>query len=214
MSCQKQAIRAHSVQNSRVLDLLVRDGHVKALGRTIDGISGAAIRFENVGRKEATTFTGFCSEHDSQIFRPIDIEPFDPTNRLHLFLVSYRAVAKELHAQMEPAFRIQAGYKERVRLGLDTGNKPEPIGMLALDWMFKSYSTYEYKLHFDNALVSGKFDAVLHDIISINHDSPAIAVCSLFSIDDVTNKGDYVRVALNVIPMTTTESVVIFILSS
>jgi hypothetical protein len=210
MSCQRPAIRAHSVQNSRVLDLLVCDGHVKALGKTIDKTNGAIIQFGDVGRNEATTFTGFCSEHDSHIFRPIDANALDAANSQHLFLVAYRALAKELHAQMEAAFRIQGGYNERVRLGLDTGNEPEPVGMLALEYMVKSYSTYEYKLHFDHALVSEKFSTILHDVIRINHKSPAIAVCSVFAVDGVANEGDWVRVALNVMPINMSESFVMF----
>jgi hypothetical protein len=209
MSCQAQAIRSHSVQNSRVLDLLVREGHVKALRRKIDR-KKAVIRFENLGRNEATTFTGFCSEHDSRIFRPIDVEIVEPADGGQLFLLAYRALAKELHAQMEAAFRIQGGYNERVRLGLDNGNEPEPIGLLALEWMVKSYSTYEYKLHFDDALVSAKFDGILHDVIWINHHSPTVAVCSLFSVDDIPNNRDYVRAALNVMPVDKGASMVVF----
>jgi len=68
MACKAQAIRSHSVQNSRVLDLLVRDGHVKALGKRIDNKAGPVIRFEDVGRNEATTFTGFCAKHDAAAF--------------------------------------------------------------------------------------------------------------------------------------------------
>lgn len=74
MTCEAQAIRSHSVQNSRVLDLLVRDGHVKALGKRIDKMTGPVIQFEDVGRNEATTFTGFCAEHDAKIFAAIETE--------------------------------------------------------------------------------------------------------------------------------------------
>jgi hypothetical protein len=36
MGCPAAAIRAHSLQNSQVLDLLARDGHVKAIVKRID----------------------------------------------------------------------------------------------------------------------------------------------------------------------------------
>ena len=88
------------------MDLLARDGHVKALGKRIDKKMGPVIRFEDIGRNQATTFTGFCSLHDSEIFKPIDSNTFRPTDPEHLFLTAYRAVAKELHSTMEAAVRI------------------------------------------------------------------------------------------------------------
>lgn len=208
MACKEQAIRSHSVQNSRVLDLLVRDGHVKALGKRIKK-GKPVIQFEDVGRHEATTFTGFCAEHDREIFAPIETRRFDPASPQHLFLAAYRALAKELHAQMEAAYRIQAGYNERVRVGLDSGKTPEPVGVLAIEWMMKSYSSHEHKQAFDNALLANDYRGVLHDVISIDQRAPSIAVCSHFGLDYVSDGGDWARAALNVLPLGTNESVVV-----
>lgn len=209
MACKERAIRSHSVQNSRVLDLLVRDGHVKAFGRRIDKRVGPVIQFADVGRHEATTFTGFCSEHDREIFAAIETRRFDPTSPQHLFLAAYRALVKELHAQMEAACRIQASYNERVRLGLDSRNEPEPAGMLAIDWMMRSYSSYEYKLAFDKALLTDDYRGILHDVIAIDQEAPSIAVCSHFGLDYVSDCGEWARVALNVLPLGTRESIAI-----
>jgi hypothetical protein len=176
----------------------------------IDKLIGPVIQFQDVGRHEATTFTGFCSEHDREIFDAIESHGFDATNPEHLFLAAYRAVAKELHAQMEAAWRIQATYNERVRLGLDTGNEPEPAGMLAIEWMVKSYSTYEYKLGFDRALVTADYSGILHAVFRIEQQAPSIAVCSHFGLDYASESGDWARVALNVLPLGARESVIVF----
>jgi hypothetical protein len=40
----------------------------------------------------ASTFTGLCSPHDAEIFRPIDTENFNPRSQEHLFLIAYRSV--------------------------------------------------------------------------------------------------------------------------
>lgn len=209
MTCKSRAIQSHSVQNSRVMDLLARDGHLKALGKRVDKETGPVIRFEDIGRNQATTFTGFCPLHDLKIFKPIDSNPFRPTDPEHLFLTAYRAVAKELHSMMEAAVKIQAGYNDRVGLGVDSGNEPSPVGMLAVEYMMKSYLTYEYKCHFDQALVSGDYD-ILYDVIYMTHDAPTLAVCSLFSIDGVSRDGDWVRTTLNVLPLNENESVAVF----
>lgn len=210
MSCTATAIRAHSLQNSQVLDLLVRDGHVKAIGKRIDKETGPVILFDNVGRNQATTFAGFCSEHDSEIFKPIDTKTFSSTDSEHQFLVAYRAVARELHTLMEAASKAQSGYIKRVEMGLDSGDEPGPAGMFAVEQMMKAYQTYLYKVRFDQALVSKQYDAVLHDAIKIDHEEASVAVCSLFSVDGVSRNDDWVRVALNVLPLNRNESIAVF----
>lgn len=210
MSCTATAIRAHSLQNSRVLDLLVRNDHVKGLAHRIDRETGPSIFFDDIGRNCATTFTGFCSEHDSEMFRPIDANTFSSTDSEHLFLVAFRAVAREVHAVMEGAIKIQSGYVKRIKLGIDRGEEPSPVGKLAVEHMLKAYQEYRYKCRFDEAYVSRQYDSVAHDVIKIRHEEPTVAVCSLFSIDGVSRDGDWVRVALNVLPINVYELIAVF----
>ena len=75
--CERKAIRAHSVQNSRVLDQLQRNGHVvmPRLHTTFSTVP--EFKFAEVGRNKATTFTGLCAAHDAKLFAPIETEPFD-----------------------------------------------------------------------------------------------------------------------------------------
>ncbi len=176
----------------------------------IDKEKGPVVSFEDVGRNQATTFTGFCSEHDSAIFRPIEIDAFRPRDPEHLFLVAYRAVARELHALMEGASKIQGAYVKRIDLGLDSGDEPSAAGMVAVDHMLRAHRTYLYKCHFDEGLAAKRYDRVLHDVITINHERASVAVCSLFSLDGLCRNDDWVRVALNVLPGGGNESTVVF----
>src|SRR4051812_46661660 len=57
MACTSEAIRAHSIQNARVIDLLETNGHVIAF-RPHFSADGPTIDFESVGRNRASTFTG------------------------------------------------------------------------------------------------------------------------------------------------------------
>jgi len=210
MGCKATAIRAHSLQNSQFLDLLARDGHVKAITMKASRETGPVLSFNDVGRNEATTFTGLCSNHDASIFRPIDTARFRGSDPEHLFLVAYRAVVRELHAAMDGAWKIQGGYEKRIQLGLDTGNEPEPAGMLAVEHMMRAYLTYVYKCSFDQALVSREHEAVSHHSFVVDHEEPTVGVCSLFSLDGLRRGDDWVRVALNVLPLCRTESIVVF----
>jgi hypothetical protein len=210
MNCARTAIQAHSVQNSRIRDLLAHNGHVKRMSLNFSRDKRPEIRLDDVGRNQATTFTGFCSQHDSEIFAPIETRPFRPTDQQQLFLFAYRAVARELHVLMEAAIKIQAAYTKRVELGIDKGDQPEPAGMLAIDHMVRAYTTYLYKQHFDEALISQEHERILHQVFSVHHKQPTIAVCSLYSVDNMLRGDDWVRVALNVFPISETESAVIF----
>jgi hypothetical protein len=55
------------------------------------------------GRKIATTFDGFCSYHDTELFKSIENEPeiTDIHNDQHLFLHSYRSFAIAYHRKLE-----------------------------------------------------------------------------------------------------------------
>jgi hypothetical protein len=76
LACENTAIRAHSIQNAQVIDLLQTNGHVIAL-RPNFSAAGPEIDFESVGRSYASTFTGLCEEHDARLFEPIDTKPLD-----------------------------------------------------------------------------------------------------------------------------------------
>src|ERR1700745_2632184 len=78
--CSANAIRAHWLQNSQVLDLLVHDAHVKALTKKIHKDTGPQIFFDDAGRNRASTFAGACAEHDSSIFKPLDNHAFEARN--------------------------------------------------------------------------------------------------------------------------------------
>lgn len=84
-SCSDTAIRAHSVQNASVMDLLHRDGDVKVLTHDYHNADLYTLIWCDIGRNLATTFEGFCSEHDAALFAPIDIRPFDAADREQLF---------------------------------------------------------------------------------------------------------------------------------
>lgn len=209
MKCNKRAIKAHSVQNSNVLELLCHDDHVKKINIRFDAKKGPVVFFDDVGRKKATTFTGFCSIHDSDIFRPIENNPFDPQNNQHLFLVAYRSVVRELHAVMEGASKVQSGYLNQANLGLVNGNEPSEAAMLGLQHMLKAYHTYNYKCIFDKAIVSESYDNIEHRVFMISNEQPTIAVSSLFALDNTIRNDDWVRVTLNVFPITGFKTIVV-----
>jgi hypothetical protein len=209
-ACAKLAIRAHSVQNAAVMDLLHREGHIKTLTHQLGNDDSFSVVWRDIGRNLATTFEGFCSTHDAALFEPIDTKPLDRTNREQLFLYAYRAVARELHASMEAAVKVQSMYQQRIGAGIDNGNEPEPAGMLAIELMMTAHSTYVYKTSLDQALLKDQFEVLAHEFVCLMNETPTIAASVFFDLDTRTNREDPPRVALNIFPVSTNETVAVF----
>lgn len=93
--CTGPVIRAHSVSRAAVLNRLATDGHV--FGFTVDHGQMLRGRVEprRVGVREASTFSGFCSRHDGQLFRPLDEPEGFRLDDETVFLLTYRALVRE-----------------------------------------------------------------------------------------------------------------------
>lgn len=208
--CMNRAIRAHSVQNSRVLDLLARNGHVVAPRLRASMHQGPQLEFVSVGRNRATTFTGLCAFHDNAIFRPIETSDLDLSNQEHLFLLAYRAATRELHATMQAAVQLQTAYQERVERGLDDENEMTPAGLEATAQILIAHQTFNYRGVLDDALHVRDFAALEHDVSILNVDRPTIAVSSLFSLDTTPVGDRVVLVHLNVFPRSQNETAVVW----
>jgi len=142
--CQKKAIRAHSIQNRKVLDALVRKGHVVMPQIRIDFDSRPSIEFREVGRNQATTFTGLCAVHDNLLFGPIDNSEINLDNYEQLFLLSYRSVLKELHTSMKAAVDVQSTFSKGVELGKFDPNDPSLQMLLATEKLIAAHQMYIY----------------------------------------------------------------------
>jgi hypothetical protein len=68
MDCDEEPIRAHSIRNARVLDLVQTDGHVlMPRYRLVNG--EPTMESAKVGRNDASAFTGLCLKHDAALFK-------------------------------------------------------------------------------------------------------------------------------------------------
>lgn len=209
-SCTSNAIRAHSVQNAGVMDLLHRNGHVKSLTPNRRNADQFELIWSDIGRNPATTFEGFCSEHDRALFLSIDTKPLDLRNLEQLFLYAYRAVARELHQLMEASVRTQSMYQQRIEAGIDNGNEPELAGLMAVEHMMTAHSTFVYKTSLDQALLDRDFRILTHEVVRLTSQTPAIAASVFFDLDTRRYQDEPPRIALNIFPLSGCETVAIF----
>lgn len=211
MLCDKPAIRAHSVQKSTALSFIEEAQHVYGFKMTFKD-NEAKCEFEKIGRNNASTFTGFCNRHDTEIFKPIDTKPLDLENPEQLFLMAYRSITRELHAILEGGAKVAHLHESNVKLGLVKADDPTTISAFApMDAMFKAWLVWQYRFeHYDKSLEKGRYKEILHSVFTIADRPPVIASSSCFPTVENPRNNRKPRIALNIVPLTGTETAVIF----
>ena len=91
-------MRAHTLHRAGLLEVISVDQHVYGLDLTAMPDDSGVYRFKRIGINKASTFTGFCQRHDTELFLPIETKPFIASKE-QLFLLAYRAFSKELYAK-------------------------------------------------------------------------------------------------------------------
>jgi hypothetical protein len=98
--CSGKVIEAHSISRNAALTKIARDHKVYQLDANPFTIAKAEgepqLKLEYI--RSASTFTGFCSSHDSSLFRPIDQGGITPT-REQAFLLHYRSLCREIYVK-------------------------------------------------------------------------------------------------------------------
>ena len=103
--CKGPIVRAHTLPRSGSLLAICAERHVYGLESGGMPDDNGIFPFKRIGVNQASTFTGFCQRHDTELFRPLEIEPFTASKE-QLFLVAYRALSKEVYAKRF-ALRVQ-----------------------------------------------------------------------------------------------------------
>jgi len=102
--CKGVIKQAHSIQRNGRLSIIESDVNgnkciytFTSHKSTIDNLLDDLVP---IGKKEASTFFGFCDYHDTNLFSPIENFKFDKSSK-HLFLHSYRSYAHSYHRKQE-----------------------------------------------------------------------------------------------------------------
>lgn len=161
--CKGGIINAHTIQRNGGLSRIAVDGHVYQFGVHLPDLNSGdeSLGPKLVGIKNATTFTGFCSKHDTYIFKPIETQPVGD-NEEQAFLLGYRSICKELYAKerqfdligiTRQADRGESIFAQRaIQSTLDDYTRGVEAGLKDIKYI---------KTKMDNILQSGVFDNVL-----------------------------------------------------
>lgn len=166
------------------------------------------LEFKKVGRNDASTFSGLCSRHDTELFKTVDTELFDDNDCIHRRQIAYRSVMHELSTELENAARANAMHYELCKAEKKDPDKTETVYVhLWKEWMVKSHKVYRYRRrHFDRPMENGKEPSIRHLIITMDNQAPVLACSSLFSTG-FTSEDDIVGPTLNVIPLSPAKTV-------
>ncbi|MDC4449280.1 hypothetical protein NQ646_02390 [Acinetobacter baumannii] len=99
IKCKGSIIDSHTVPKSNSLKKIAKDGHVYAYMHLdfmhIDNHKGE-LKPKLIGVGKASTFKGFCGEHDRELFSSVETKDFEATPE-QCFALFYRAYAKEVY---------------------------------------------------------------------------------------------------------------------
>ncbi|MFN0242726.1 MAG: hypothetical protein ACKVWV_07515 [Planctomycetota bacterium] len=202
--CTQEVINAHSIQNHGVLENLVEDGHVAVIGMRHNLDKGPQPEFQLLGRHRATTFSGLCGPHDHQLFEPIDTAPFDPLREDHKFLLAYRSILREAHAQCRAARLIQSTYSKGVDLRRFDPNTPDEPMTKATTAMLESWCFFRHLCSYHDAYCSNQLSAIEHHVLTVSDSPGQFAVSGAYALIDNMSRAedrlDYKCAALNLFP--------------
>ncbi|MBI5839929.1 MAG: hypothetical protein HZB19_07480 [Chloroflexi bacterium] len=209
--CHSKPIKAHSIQNSRVFEILSLNGHViMPKEKIIHKGEDLIVDFVEIGRNEASTFTGLCGKHDKELFSPIDDFEIDVSNNQQLFLIAYRSVLKKFHSLALTARGTEKIYEDQVKVGRATRDLGDPSLNLMMNQYMLAWAAYRYKEIYDEAYLACQYDIVSHGKFSFKHKKPTVAISALYWLEIAKPNSTQVPwIALNVFP-TQTETYVVF----
>jgi len=98
--CEGKIKQAYSIQRNGRLSIIESEVNGNNCVYTFTSCKSSAENMMEdlvpIGKKEASTFFGFCDFHDSTLFSPIENNKFDKSSK-HLLLHSYRSYAHSYH---------------------------------------------------------------------------------------------------------------------
>lgn len=181
-TCEGKIIKAHTIQKSGGLTRIARDGHVYAGKADLGTLkkTGGVIPFALIGVNEASTFTGFCARHDTELFRPIETEGFVASQE-QLFLYSYRPFCRELYTKQ----LVQRS--EASRSTYDRGlPMREQIAYQVFDTAQANSTALairdqlEHKREYDRMLAAQDYKGVSGLVIEFDQTPPVLVSAALF----------------------------------
>ena len=180
--CVGAPIRAHTVPKSGSLKQIARNGHVYGYTPSLQKLTKykGKVPPELLGINSASTFTGFCSKHDTQLFAPLETEDFRSTFQ-QCFLLGYRAFAREVYKKKASAVlsperrRADKGKSENAQFQIQLINSGYEIGLAG-----GLQDNARHLEEMQKCLISNEFDSVRAYVIQLAEPPPVMCSGGIF----------------------------------
>jgi len=157
--CRGKIIKAHAIQNNRILKKLSTDGMLV----TMDGTEFLIFQTSDLkGRKIATTFSGFCQYHDKSTFQDIEDKEFESSNK-QIFIFTYRTMAWHYHKKLEQLNAHNIMIHRMQKFGYNFDEDSEVL-MLSRSFNLGAQDNECEKDEFDAILLSQNYEEVSHSM--------------------------------------------------
>lgn len=96
--CEKSAIKSHALQKNGILKQISEKNHLFQFSNVppFQKAKKGSFELSRIGINDVYTFPGFCKDHDSSIFKPIEVNKFEIESANSISLFSYRALCQEI----------------------------------------------------------------------------------------------------------------------
>jgi SEC-C motif len=156
-----EIISAHTMQRARVLQKLSDDGNHVLTFYPLEPDERSRPILHRTGWRKASTFSAFCSKHDSATFAPLEAVPYTGSKH-QMFLIAYRAICWELH-QKTRVFRSHDVRRALADRGLPPVAQQEIQEMLDLHNKGLSSGIDDIRVakeRMDEQLIAGDFSTI------------------------------------------------------
>lgn len=178
--CKGKIKSAHSIQNNRILNRISEDGHVYTIEATIKN-SGIEPEFKKISRNKASTFFGFCDYHDTEVFKPIELVPYQNTPEQH-FLLAYRGFCVAYHKVIRKMNTIRNSAKQFP----DSLLNPQTVNMYRVAQLDMKDDKIEFN-NFTDDLRNKKYSCLETFSYTLNYEVN-FSVSSCFAISEDMNR--------------------------
>lgn len=168
--CGKKVIKAHTISKSSSLKSISKNGHVMGIKQNFDAVekNNGVLKLEKMGVNIASTFTGFCSEHDRVIFSPIENDVFIPTKK-NCFLLAYRPFCREIYAKRNSIKTTDFMKNFDKGHGVEFQKKLQSILKKQQDILNQSLMDLgKVKAIMDNMLITDSYDGMSHYVFEFD----------------------------------------------
>lgn len=197
-----RVISAHTVHRSSLAKIAI-GGHVYGIRHSLGEVVKAKgkVPVRKIGIGQASTVTGFCDQHDSLLFAPVENRPFDATPE-QCFLLAYRALCRELYLKESAIENYRTHLETAARLPLESALSV--IGPLKERGAYMEISAEhlrEYKQEFDVDLRERNFSNLQSLVLHLQ--TPPEVMCSSGIVPETDFLGKAIQDPYSVVALMT-----------